>query len=183
MVLVVDDDPAVLEMISRFLTKDGFQVVGISRGRDVVATAKRVRPQAITLDVIMPDCDGWSVLAALKAEPEVAAIPVIMLTMVDDRNLGLSMGAADYLTKPLDRNRLLLALKKHCHLPNIGAVLVVEDESGIQELLRRMLEKGGWAVAVAANGREALAIHCHAETRPDPARPDDARDGRLRVPE
>ncbi len=155
-VLAVDDDAEALDLLTRVLTGGGFRVVTASRGRDAVAKAKEVRPQVITLDVIMPECDGWSVLSALKADPETAAIPVLMLTVVDDRNLGLAMGASDYFTKPLDRQRLLLALKKHCRPPSRGLALVVEDDASTREVLRRMLEKGGWAVEEAANGREAL---------------------------
>jgi CheY-like chemotaxis protein len=127
--------------------------------------AREVRPRAITLDVMMPGMDGWAVLSALKADREVAGIPVIMLTIVDDRNLGYALGASDYLTKPLDRGRLVDALRKWCTAPRTRLALVAEDEPAARDLLRRTLERDGWAVAEAANGREAL--ECVARRAPD----------------
>ena len=126
--------------------------------------ARQLRPRAITLDVMMPGMDGWAVLSALKADPEVAAIPVLMLSIVDDRNLGHALGAADYLVKPLERDRLLRVLKKHCHSPSSGLALIAEDDLAMREMLRRSLEKANWSVYEAANGRQALA--CVAEQRP-----------------
>jgi signal transduction histidine kinase/DNA-binding response OmpR family regulator len=155
-VLVVDDDPAIQEILSRFLIREGFQVVGVTQGAEAVRLAREVRPQAITLDVMMPGMDGWSVLSALKSDPELASIPVVMLTIVEDRNLGFALGAADYLTKPIDRDRLLGALQKHCRVPPPRRALVVEDDTACREMLRRMLEKGGWTVSEAGNGRQAL---------------------------
>ena len=108
----------------------------------------------ITLDVLMPGLDGWAVLSALKGDPVLAEIPVIMLTMVDDRGLDYALGAAEYLTKPLDRERLLAAVRKHRRdLP----VLVVDDDPVVRELLRRQLEAEGYRVSEAADGRAALA--------------------------
>jgi CheY-like chemotaxis protein len=102
---------------------------------------------------MMPGLDGWPVLSALKADPDVADIPVIMLTIVDDKNLGYALGAADYLTKPLDRDRLVTVLAKYRRdLP----VLVVDDDAGVRQLLRRMLEPEGYTVVEAENGRAAL---------------------------
>jgi signal transduction histidine kinase/DNA-binding response OmpR family regulator/HAMP domain-containing protein len=155
-VLVVDDDPAVCEMVQRFLTKEGYDVVTVARGEDVVSVARKVKPHAITLDVMMPEMDGWEVISALKADDELADIPVIMLTIVDDKNMGYAMGAADYLTKPLDRDRLLGALSKYCNVQSPGLALVIEDDSSSRELLRRTLEKDGWQVTEATNGRVAL---------------------------
>jgi CheY-like chemotaxis protein len=112
-----------------------------------------LRPDVITLDVMMPGMDGWAVLSALKADPEVADVPVIMLTIVDDKNLGYALGAADYLTKPIDRERLVTVLKQHRRdLP----VLVVDDDAEVRQLFRRMLEPEGYTVVEAANGRIAL---------------------------
>jgi CheY-like chemotaxis protein len=156
-VLVVDDDAAVRDMLTRFLTGQGFHVVAVADGDAALRAARAVRPRAITLDVMMPSMDGWAVLSALKADPELADIPVIMLTIVEDRNLGYALGAADYLTKPLDRTRLLNVLKKHCSAPASRQALVVEDDPATREMLRRMLEKDGWSVTEAANGRAALA--------------------------
>jgi CheY-like chemotaxis protein/anti-sigma regulatory factor (Ser/Thr protein kinase) len=152
-VLVIDDETAVRDLMQRFLTREGFRVVTAPGGEEGLRRARELRPDAITLDVMMPGMDGWAVLSALKADPEVAEIPVIMLTIVDDRNLGYALGAADYLTKPIDRERLVTVLKKYRRdLP----VLVVDDDAVLRQLLRRMLEPEGYTVVEAENGRVAL---------------------------
>jgi CheY-like chemotaxis protein len=152
-VLVIDDEAAVRDLMQRFLSKEGFRVVTASSGEEGVRQARELRPDAITLDVMMPGMDGWAVLSALKADHEVAGIPVIMLTIVDDRNLGYALGASDYLTKPIDRERLVTVLEKYRRdLP----VLVVDDDVTVRQLLRRMLEAEGFAVLEAENGRAAL---------------------------
>ncbi|HET9488788.1 MAG TPA: GAF domain-containing protein [Methylomirabilota bacterium] len=152
-VLVIDDEAAVRDLMQRFLSKQGFRVVTASGGEEGLRRARELRPDAITLDVMMPGMDGWAVLSALKADAEVADIPVIMLTIVDDRNLGYALGAADYLTKPIDRERLVAVLKKYRRdLP----VLVVDDDAVLRQLLRRMLEPEGFTVVEAENGRVAL---------------------------
>ena len=153
-VLVIDDDPAIRDLVQRFLIREGFRVVAATGGEEGLRLARELRPDVITLDVLMPGLDGWAVLAALKADPALAEIPVIMLTMVDDRGLGYALGAAEYLTKPLDRERLLAAVRKHRRdLP----VLVVDDDPVVRELLRRQLEAEGYRVSEAADGRAALA--------------------------
>ena len=103
---------------------------------------------------MMPGMDGWAVLAALKADAATADIPVIMVTIVDDRNLGYALGAADYLTKPIDRERLIAVLARY--RPE-RPILVVDDDPALRELLRRTLEREGYAVVEAADGRSALA--------------------------
>jgi signal transduction histidine kinase/CheY-like chemotaxis protein len=155
-VLVVDDDPVVREILTRVLSKEGFRVVSAGKGEDALRLARQERPNAITLDVMMPGMDGWTVLSTLKADPELAGIPVIMLSIVDDMRLGLALGASDYLTKPLDRSRLVAAIKKWCKKPEGRLALIAEDDPATREVLRRTLEKDGWSVVEAANGREAL---------------------------
>jgi GAF domain-containing protein/DNA-binding response OmpR family regulator/anti-sigma regulatory factor (Ser/Thr protein kinase) len=152
-VLVIDDEATVRDLMQRFLSKEGFRVVAAASGEEGVRWARELRPDAITLDVMMPGMDGWAVLSALKADPEVAGIPVIMLTIVDDRNLGYALGASDYLTKPIDRERLATMLKHH---RRDRPVLVVDDDAEVRQLLRRMLESEGFAVVEAENGRVAL---------------------------
>ena len=153
-VLVIDDEPAARELMERFLTREGFRVVSAAGGEEGLRLARELRPHAITLDVMMPGMDGWAVLSALKADPELADIPVIMLTMVDDRNLGYALGASDYLTKPVDRERLIAVLRRYRRdLP----VLVVDDDAGFRELMRRVLEREGYTVTEADNGRAGLA--------------------------
>jgi signal transduction histidine kinase/CheY-like chemotaxis protein len=152
-VLVIDDDSAVRDLMSRFLGKEGFRVVAAGGGEDGLRLARELRPDVITLDVLMPGMDGWSVLAALKADAALAEIPVVMLTMLDDRNLGYALGAADYLTKPIDRERLVAVLERyHRELP----VLVVDDDPDFRDLARRMLEREGYTVVEADNGRAGL---------------------------
>ena len=112
----------------------------------------------------MPGMDGWAVLTALKADAELADIPVIMLTIVDDKNLGYALGAADYLTKPVDRDRLVAILQKYRGEDPSRLVLVVEDDAAAREILQRTLEKEGWAVTTAENGR--VALQRVAEQRP-----------------
>ena len=160
-ILVVDDDAAARELIERFLTAEGFQVVSTDRGERVLEMARELRPHAITLDVMMPGMDGWAVLSALKAEPDLADIPIIMLTIVEDSNLGFALGAADYLTKPIDRQALVRAFRKGRTEYEFRGALLVEDDSQTRTLVRRMLENDGWVVTEAGNGREALAQVMH----------------------
>src|SRR6266849_5298911 len=152
-VLVIDDEAAVRDLMQRFLTKAGFRVITASGGEEGVRRARELKPDAITLDVMMPGMDGWAVLSALKADPELADIPVIMLTIVDDKNLGYALGASDYLTKPIDRERLVTVLEKY---RRDAPVLVVDDDATLRELLRRILEGAGYTVVEAENGRVAL---------------------------
>jgi signal transduction histidine kinase/CheY-like chemotaxis protein len=152
-VLVIDDEPTVRDLMSRFLTREGFNVVTASGGEDGLRLARELRPQAITLDVLMPDMDGWAVLSSLKGDPALADIPVVMLTITDERNVGYALGATDYLVKPIDRDRLLSVLARYQHA---RSVLVVDDDPTVRGLLRRTLEKAGCAVQEAENGRVAL---------------------------
>ncbi|NWG14944.1 MAG: response regulator [Acidobacteria bacterium] len=165
LVLVIDDDPAVRDLMERFLQKEGFQVETAASGEAGLRLAKELHPAAITLDVMMPGLDGWAVLTALKADPAVADIPVVMLTMMNDKNLGYALGASDYLTKPIERDRLAAVLSKYrCDVPECS-VLLVEDDEVTREMMRRMLEKAGWSVAEAENGR--VALERVAECRPE----------------
>jgi len=118
-----------------------------------LARATELHPDVITLDVLMPGTDGWAALSALKSNPTTADIPVVMLTIVDDRNLGYALGAADYLPKPIDRERLTAVLSRYRRdLP----VLVVDDDADLRQLLRRALEREGFVVSEAENGHVAL---------------------------
>ena len=155
-VLVVDDDPAARDLMQRFLRGEGWQIVTAASGEEGLRLARELKPAAITLDVMMPGLDGWAVLSALKADPELAEIPVTMLSIVEDRGLGYALGAADYLTKPIDRARLVAALRRYCQDRDACTVLVVEDDPATRETVRRALEQDGWSVDEAANGRIAL---------------------------
>jgi len=112
-ILVIDDDPSVRDLMSRFLTKLDFQVVAAANGEEGFRLAKQIRPLLITLDVVMPECDGWTVLNRLKSDSELAEIPVIMVTVVDNEARGLDLGASNYLIKPVERDRLAVLVEKH----------------------------------------------------------------------
>ena len=155
-VLVIDDDPTVRELMERFLRSADLRIVTAAGGDEGLRLARELRPAAITLDVLMPAMDGWAVLAVLKADPELAEIPVTMLTIVEDRHLGYALGAADYLTKPVDRQRLVAALARQVGDRQVRGVLLVEDDRATRETVRRALEHAGWTVAEAENGRVAL---------------------------
>ncbi len=155
-VLVVDDDFTVREMAQRFLTREGFSVVTASGGREGLQLARELHPAAITLDVMMPDLDGWTVLAALKGDPTLADIPVILMTIMDEKNRGYSLGAADYMVKPVDRERLALVLREIVK-PGGRRVLVVDDDDIMRRGVLQALEKEGWKVSEAENGRAGLA--------------------------
>ena len=154
-VLVIDDDPAARQIVARTLAKDGFRVLEAGNGEQGLALARAERPDVITLDVLMPALDGWGVLAALKSDPALASIPVVMLTITDERTLGFSLGASEYLTKPIERARLREVLQRYRHASDAG-VLIVEDDAPTRALLRRSLEKEGWRVSEAENGRVGL---------------------------
>ena len=154
-VLVIDDNAQARELIRRVLVDEGFRVIEAADGAEGLDLARRDPPDAITLDVLMPRMDGWAVLAELKADPALADVPVIMLTMLDDRRLGFALGATEYLTKPLDRERLR-ALVARYRRNGARDVLTVEDDVDTRDLLRRQLEADGWLVAEAENGRAGL---------------------------
>jgi CheY-like chemotaxis protein len=164
-VLVIDDDPTARELSADHLKADGFSVVTAAGGLEGLKLAREVRPIAITLDVMMPDLDGWSVLAALRQDPELAEIPVIMITILDEHRRGVALGAAGYLTKPIDRERLTRMIGRFRVPARQTRVLMVEDDGTQRERLRGWLEEEQWVVDEAANGRDALALL--RDARPD----------------
>ena len=153
-VLVIDDDSAARTLMERLLAREGYAVVLAEDGEEGLRLARARRPDVITLDVMMPGLDGWAVLAALKSDPEVAEIPVVMLTVVDDRHMGLALGASEYLTKPVDRLRLQAVLRRWAG--GGRQVLVVDDDRAMRVALRRALEAEGCAVREAEHGGVAL---------------------------
>lgn len=157
-VLAIDDDREVRDMLVRQLSKEGFHVIGASQGEEAVRLAREMHPQVITLDVMMPGMDGWSVLTALKSDPATAGIPVVIVSIIDDKNLGYALGASDYLVKPVHGDRLSDVLKRFCNFPSSGHALIAEDDPSMRDMLRRVLEREKWTVAEAANGREALDL-------------------------
>jgi PAS domain S-box-containing protein len=156
-VLVIDDDPMVRELMHRFLSKEGFRVRMAATGDDGLKLARGERPCLITLDVTMPGADGWTVLGQLKEDPHTADIPVVMLTIVDDRGRGFALGATEYMTKPIDWQRLGAILRRHL-VGRSDGVLVIDDDPGNREVIRRHLDRDGWAIREAADGEQGLAL-------------------------
>jgi CheY-like chemotaxis protein len=156
LVLVIDDDPDALDLLERTFQGVGVRVVTATTGSEGLRLAKTLHPAAITLDVIMPGMDGWAVLHELKLDPETRDIPVIMVTMTDDRETGYALGATEFLTKPIDRSQLAQLLERHAPEGAGRRALVVDDLTENREMLRRALEQESWQVIEAENGRVAL---------------------------
>ena len=154
-VLIVDDDPAARELLAANLKGAGYRLVHAASGDEALSLARTIRPDAITLDVMMPKPDGWDVLSTLKADPDLCDIPVVMVTVAPERGVGLSLGAVEVLTKPVDRARLTALLNRLVRRD--GPVLVVEDDADTRDMMRHTIEKMGLAVAETANGRLALS--------------------------
>jgi CheY-like chemotaxis protein len=155
-VLVIDDDATVRDLMRRYLSREGFDVITASGGQEGLEFARKMHPSVITLDVFMPDLDGWSVLQAIKQDAELNGIPVIMMTISDEKQKGFTLGASGYLTKPVDRAQLSQLLGRFKTSAGIPRVLVVEDDLNAREMMRLLLIGEGWSVSVATNGREAL---------------------------
>jgi len=163
-ILVIDDDANVRDLITRVLERERFEVHTATNGQDGLSLAHSLRPDVITLDVMMGGMDGWTVLGELKADPVLAEIPVIMVTMVDDRRRGFALGATDYLTKPVDRQRLLTLLNRfrantgQTDVLAPGRVLIVEDDVDTRDVLARTLQQNHWDTVLADNGQMALDL-------------------------
>ena len=155
-VLIIDDDKSVHDLLGKELSNEGYEILHAMGGREGLKVAKQARPDLITLDIIMPDLDGWSVLRAIKDDPELRDTPVVLVSIMGDRDLGFALGAADFITKPFERERLVQAVNRHRRGDGAAKVLVVDDDAKSRDVLRRTLTKEGWTVAEAANGREAL---------------------------
>ena len=155
-VLVIDDDETARQLIADYLAQAGFAVITAANGVEGLKRAKEYHPIAITLDVIMPDIDGWTVLAALRGDPELADIPTIMTTIVDEQRHGMTLGAVGYLTKPIDRDKLVDLVAKYRAPSGLTRILVVEDDVTQRELIRSWLEPQNWLVIEADNGRVAI---------------------------
>jgi len=163
-VLVIEDDPMIRELMARFLGKEGFLVVLATNGDEGLRMAQKLQPNVITLDVMMPGLDGWSVLASLKTHELTCDIPVVMLTIADDRGRGFALGAADYLTKPIDWQRLGAILRKFISADRHDVVLVIDDDANNREIIRRAVEREGCSIVEAADGEAGL--RAFAEARP-----------------
>ena len=155
-ILVVEDDRDIAELISRSLATSGYEVNVASRAEDAIAQARAHRPDLITLDIHLPDADGFTVLQQLKTDHATASIPVVIVSVLPDEHEGLRLGAVDYLTKPIDPARLVLAVNRVLHGP--GKVLVVDDDRDTLDLLQAALEQRGFAVVLTSSGKRALML-------------------------
>jgi CheY-like chemotaxis protein len=155
-VLVIDDDPAVRDFMTRSLASEGVRVVTAADGEEGLRLAAELRPAVIFLDVLMPRMDGWAVLSALKADRGLAGIPVVMMTIVNEKEMGYVLGAAEYLSKPIDRDRLAALLRKYRVVGRAAQVLLVEDDEPTRQVIHRALARQGWTVVEAENGRVGL---------------------------
>jgi GAF domain-containing protein/CheY-like chemotaxis protein len=159
LVLCVEDDEGVITLFRRYLSKQGYQVVGLTDPTRVTDEAKRLHPYAITLDVMMPEKDGWQVIQELKADAETRDIPVVMCSIVAEKGRGISLGASDYLVKPILEQDLLAALDRLNREAGRHLVLVVDDQAEHRQLLRRMIEsQDGYEVVEASGGQEAIEL-------------------------
>jgi len=164
-ILVVDDDPDSRELLQRTLESDGFAVVTAATGEEGLELARKLKPSLMTLDVLMPTMDGWSVLQEVKADPELKDIPVMMISIAGDKDLGYTLGAVECLTKPVDRDKLRQLASQFASPAGGGRALVVDDDEGIRSLFQRSLADDGWTVDEAENG--AVALDLAGRNRPD----------------
>ncbi len=164
-ILVIDDDTNARDMMQRTLEREGYSVVTADSGPKGLDLARTIFPDLITLDVMMPGMDGWAVLRELKADKDLKNIPVVMVTMVSDRDLVFALGAVEHLTKPVDREALLTLIKKHTTSEGAGLALIVEDDELSRSVLKRTIEDAGWTAMEAENG--AVGLERLDEQKPD----------------
>ena len=154
-ILVIDDDEHIRDLMHRMLTREGCRVITAAGGTEGIELARQFRPSVITLDVLMPDQDGWSVLGQLKSDPELMNIPVVMQTILDESRKGFMLGASEFLTKPIDRAHLIDVIRR-LDQPSDRTALVVEDDEATRSLNADCLQIEGWEVHTARNGLEGL---------------------------
>jgi PAS domain S-box-containing protein len=154
-ILIIDDELDALDLLTRTLTGDGFRVITARTGEEGLELAKRENPAVITLDVELPGSDGWQVLKAFKADPDLAHIPIILCTIVDDKNRGHALGASEFLVKPINRAELVTVVGKFASMERCHALLV-EDDPASREMMVRTIAKSGCQVTEANNGLAAL---------------------------
>jgi signal transduction histidine kinase/CheY-like chemotaxis protein/HAMP domain-containing protein len=155
-VLVIDDDPDACHIIGLHLAREGYHVLYASDGVEALETVRREKPDAITLDIMMPHLDGWTVLKALKSDPDLSHIPTILVSITGERQLGMALGATAVLSKPVDRAELTAVLQTYCPVPQRGLLLVVEDDAAVRAVTEREATRLGWKVCCAADGQAGL---------------------------
>jgi signal transduction histidine kinase/DNA-binding response OmpR family regulator len=157
-VVVVEDDRRSFDLLRAHLEAANVRVVGARDGEEGLDTVRRLSPAGVILDILLPGIDGWEVLAQLKADPRTAPIPVIVVSMLDERGRGCALGAAEYLVKPVDKEQLLAAVYRAVAMPERKTVVAIDDDPLAIELARANLEAAGWTVLGAASGQEGLAL-------------------------
>ena len=155
-VLVIEDDPASRELLERTLSNEGYQVVTAEDGARGLELARSLKPVAITLDLLMPEMSGWQVLSRIRRDDALSDIPVVLISMLDERKRGVALGADDFLVKPIDRNRLTELIADHGGSGQRARCLVVEDDEATRDLIGRIVEREGWAVSFARDGRQGF---------------------------
>jgi signal transduction histidine kinase/DNA-binding response OmpR family regulator len=158
-VVVVEDDRRSFDLLRVYLEAAGARVINARDGEEGLDTVRRLSPAGVVLDILLPGIDGWEVLAQLKADPATAAIPVVVVSMLDERGRGFALGAAEYLVKPVGKDQLLAALRRAAAIPErMHTVVAIDDDPLAIELVRASLEPEGWTVLGAATGQQGLAM-------------------------
>ena len=158
-VVVVEDDRRSFDLLRVYLEAAGARVVSAGDGEEGLDTVRRLSPAGVVLDILLPGIDGWDVLAQLKADPGTAAIPVIVVSMIDERGRGFALGATEYLVKPVGKEQLLAALYRAAAMPEQKrTVVAIDDDPLAIELVRASLEPEGWTVLGAVTGQEGVAL-------------------------
>lgn len=160
LILVIEDDPSATEMLTLYLAQGGYRVAHANDGYSAIEKAREIKPFAILLDVMLPGKDGWEILQELKLDPELKDIPVVISSIIDNRDLGFALGASDYLVKPFDRTTILKKLDDLCFSIKQGKrmvnVLCIDDNPDVLELLSSILESDGYNVITASSGRHGI---------------------------
>ena len=161
--VVIDDDAATRDLISRFLVRDGFSVKTAADGKEGLRVVRESKPRVVLLDITMPKLDGWSVLRSLRSDPELDRTPIIMCSILDEHNLAFTLGATDYIQKPVEWERLRQIVEPFRHSEEHRPILIVDDDPDARARLKQQLERAGWSVSEAENGKEGLASIARSE--------------------
>lgn len=157
-ILLIDDEPFNQQLLKRYIAHSGWSLAFAESGAEGLEMARKLQPSVICLDILMPSMDGWSVLAALKNDPQLKDIPVVIWSMTGNRQLGYSLGASEFVTKPVNKEKLLNVLDQYIHVSGGHPILVIEDDATTSNLMARLLVKEGYDVSQAVNGRDALRL-------------------------